>query len=145
MLVLATAGAVAVSTSDPVPRSGALEPTASQSNAPDSTRVAVFGRADLVEQRAQSGRPYLPFLTTPTLRAGLYELGAGAPDGQQPHDKDELYYVLAGSATLFADGDRQSVSEGDVVFIAAHVEHRFEDISEDLSLLVFFSEAEPAS
>ncbi len=110
---------------------------------PDSSRVAVFARADLEDQRASSNRPYLPFLTTPTLRAGLYELSAGSNDGQQPHDKDELYYVLEGAATLFADGERQPVKSGDVVFIAAHVEHRFEDITQNLSLLVFFSEAEP--
>lgn len=121
--------------SQPVPQSTVSEP--------DSTRVAVFARTDLEAARVESGRPYLPFLTTPTLRAGLYELGAGADDGQQPHDKDELYYVLAGSATLFADGERQSITQGDVVFIAAHVEHRFEDITDDLSLLVFFSEAGP--
>ena len=125
-----------MSASDSLPLSAQTEP--------DSTRVAVFSRGDLEAERASRQRPYLPFLTTPTLRAGLYELGAGADDGQQPHDKDELYYVLAGGATLFADGARQEVREGDVVFIAAHVEHRFEDITDDLSLLVFFSEAEPA-
>lgn len=109
----------------------------------DSSRVAVFHRADLEARRADAGRPYLPFLSVPTLRAGLYEIPAGGEDGQQPHDQDELYYVLEGAAVLDADGTRQSVSAGDVIFVAAHVEHRFVDITEDLSILVFFSTADP--
>ncbi len=132
---LTTAGVLAVSGSESIPQTPTAEP--------DSTRVAVFARAELEAQRAESGRPYLPFLSVPTLRAGLYELGVGTEDGQQHHDKAELYYVLSGTGTLFADGERRPVGEGDVIFIAAHVEHRFEDITDDLSLLVFFSEADP--
>lgn len=103
----------------------------------------VFQRADLAAQLEASGRAYLPFLNEPTLRAGLYALPADDVDGQQPHDKDEVYYVMQGRSGMTIDGEAYTVEPGSVIFVAARAEHRFHDIEEDLQLLVFFSEAEP--
>lgn len=103
----------------------------------------VFVLDELRERLAASGRPYLPFLNEPTLRTGLYALPAGGEDRQEPHDKDEVYYVIQGRATLSIDGEDHAVQPGAVIFVAAHVPHRFHDIAEDLEVLVFFSEAEP--
>jgi len=36
-------------------------------------------------------------------------------------------------------GERRPVRPGSIVFVAKEVEHRFVDIEEDLSLLVFFA------
>ena len=106
---------------------------------------AVFYLDDLTTQREASGRPYLPFLTLPTLRAGLYALPAGGTDRQQPHDKDELYYVAEGRAAITIGKTEYALRPGAVIFVAAGATHRFHDIEEDLQLLVFFSEADPAS
>ena len=103
----------------------------------------VFQLADLVAQLEASGRAYLPFLTAPTLRTGLYALPAGGVDRQQPHGKDEVYYVIKGRSGMTIDGEAYTVAPGDVIFVAAQAEHRFHDIKEDLHLLVFFSEADP--
>jgi quercetin dioxygenase-like cupin family protein len=111
--------------------------------APAKDPGQVFRLADLVAQREASGRPYLPFLTVPTLRTGLYVLPAGGVDGQQPHGKDEVYYVIQGRSGMTIDGEAYTVAPGDVIFVAAQAEHRFHDIEEDLHLLVFFSEADP--
>ena len=103
----------------------------------------VFQLAGLVAQLEESGRAYLPFLTVPTLRTGLYALPAGGVDGQQPHGKDEVYYVIKGRSGMTIDGEEYTIEPGAVIFVAAQAEHRFHDIEEDLLLLVFFSEAEP--
>ncbi len=105
--------------------------------------VAFYEHAALQAERAASGRPYLPFLTVPTMRAGLYELAAGAEDGQQPHGRDELYYVVEGRSRFTAGSETTDVGPGSVLFVAADVEHRFHDITESLSIVVFFSEVEP--
>lgn len=102
----------------------------------------VFQLADLVTQLEGSGRNYLPFLNEPTLRTGLYALPAGGTDEQQPHDKDEVYYVISGRAAITIGDEVFDVEPGSVIFVAAHMTHRFHDITEDLQLLVFFSEAE---
>lgn len=113
--------------------------------AQEPSGVAFFEHADLQVERAATGRPYLPFLSVPTMRAGLYELAAGSEDGQQPHERDELYYVVEGNGRFTAAGETTDVGPGSVLFVAADVEHRFHDISSDLSIVVFFSEADPGA
>jgi len=76
------------------------------------------------------------------MSAGLYVLAAGANDPQKPHNQDELYYVIRGRARMKGKDEDQEVSAGSVIFVAAKVEHRFYDISEELTVLVFFAPAE---
>jgi quercetin dioxygenase-like cupin family protein len=76
------------------------------------------------------------------MSAGLYVLAAGATDAQKPHHEDEMYYVVRGKGRFRAGSDDQEVSAGSVLFVAAEVEHRFHDITEELAVLVFFAPAE---
>lgn len=98
---------------------------------------ATFNVFGLATRRAAVGR-YAEFLRAPTLHAGLYELEVGAVDHQKPHDDDEIYYVISGRASFIVEGRNQPVQPGDVIYVAAGEEHRFEDIEEDLKLLVVF-------
>lgn len=74
-----------------------------------------------------------------SLNMGVYALPSGGVDQQRPHDLDETYFVLSGTATLVADGDSSAIEAGSVLFVRAGVEHQFVDIADDLELLVFFS------
>ena len=103
---------------------------------------AVFSLDSLVAKLKESEQSYLPFLTVPTLRAGLYTLPAGGTDHQEPHDRDEVYYVIEGRSRMTIDGKQYALKPGDVIFVEAHAVHRFYDIVEPLLLLVLFSEAE---
>lgn len=96
----------------------------------------------LLEDRRRSDKRYLEFLRIPAMSAGVYVLAAGATDPQKPHQEDEMYYVARGQARMRSGGDDQAVSEGSVIFVAANVEHRFYDITEELVVLVFFAPAE---
>jgi mannose-6-phosphate isomerase-like protein (cupin superfamily) len=96
----------------------------------------------LAAERAATGNPYLEFLRVASLSAGIYVLPAGGLDEQTPHGQDELYYVVGGRARMRAGGEDRSLEPGAVVFVAAHVEHRFYDIQEELTVLVFFAPAE---
>lgn len=107
---------------------------------PDTTpTLLAFAYADIAQQRRASGESYLQFINAGSLSLGLYELAAGAADPQQPHAEDEVYYVVAGRAKITVDGTARDVTPGDSIFVAAHAAHRFHDIAEDLSLLVFFA------
>jgi len=97
---------------------------------------------DLAALRGASGRPYLEFIQTPDLSVGLYVLRAGQPDLQQPHTEDEVYYVISGRAEVTVGDDERPVGPGSIVFVGAHVPHRFHDIAEDLTLFVVFGPAE---
>ncbi len=101
-----------------------------------------FELADLLAERERAGQLYLEFLKVPTLRVGIYALPAGGTDPQQPHAEDEVYYVLSGRARIRVGEEERPVETGTVVYVAKEVEHRFFEIAEDLTLLVFFAPAE---
>jgi mannose-6-phosphate isomerase-like protein (cupin superfamily) len=59
-------------------------------------------------------------------------------DPQQPHTRDEIYFVATGSGEYVCGGSRQTFGPTDLLFAAAGVEHRFEVFSDDLTLWVLF-------
>ncbi|MEJ2090326.1 MAG: cupin domain-containing protein [Gammaproteobacteria bacterium] len=56
------------------------------------------------------------------------------PNEQTPHTQDEIYAIIRGRGVLVHDGRRDSFESGDLLFVAAGVEHHYEDFSEDLAL-----------
>ncbi|WP_221406586.1 cupin domain-containing protein [Roseivirga sp. 4D4] len=95
--------------------------------------------ASLEKELKSGNRRYLPFLNVDKLRTGLYVLPAGAEDTQQPHEHDEVYYILSGKAKFVAGQNETEVQEGAVLYVKANIEHRFSEIEEELKVLVFFS------
>ncbi len=59
-------------------------------------------------------------------------------DIQTPHDQDELYFIYSGHGEIVVAGERHQFEPGMVFFVAAHVEHRFENFSPDFSTWVVF-------
>lgn len=59
-------------------------------------------------------------------------------DRQTPHRRDELYAVVAGRGQFFCGGERRPFEPGEVLFVPAGAEHRFEEFSEDFCTWVFF-------
>ncbi len=72
---------------------------------------------------------------------GTFEARWYAPRGtdpQTPHTRDEAYVVVRGRGTFFCDGQRAPFGPGDMLWVPARAEHRFEDFSDDLSVWVIF-------
>lgn len=59
-------------------------------------------------------------------------------DPQSPHAQDELYIVISGSGEFYNDGITKPFQTGDVLFVPAGVEHRFEKFTEDFKTWVIF-------
>lgn len=74
---------------------------------------------------------------TDRLQVGVYLLETPEPDRQQPHEWDELYFVLEGSGTLDVEGEKHPLGEGAAAFVAARAAHRFEDYERIVLLVVF--------
>ena len=101
-----------------------------------------FDFSSLAKDQAGGSNPYLEFLRVPAMSAGIYVLPAGGTDRQTPHKEDEMYYVIRGRGRMKAGSQDQAVHEGSMIFVAGGVEHRFYDIVEDITILVFFAPAE---
>ena len=59
-------------------------------------------------------------------------------DSQQPHERDEVYVVIAGHGVFNNGGNRHDFSVGDFIFVKAGVSHRFEKFSDDFATWVIF-------
>src|SRR4051812_28129019 len=104
--------------------------------------MQTFELADLLEQHREGGKLWMEFLRVPSLSAGIYRLPAGSADPQKPHTEDEVYYVISGAGSFTCEGETIPASAGSTIYVAAHAEHRFHDITEDLTILVLFAPAE---
>lgn len=82
------------------------------------------------------GKPFVELL-----RRGSLLVEAFAPRGvdtQKPHRQDELYVVMRGRAQFVHGTERSPVQPGDLLFVPAGMEHRFEEFSEDFAVWVAF-------
>ena len=59
-------------------------------------------------------------------------------DPQQPHTRDEIYFVAAGSGEYVCGDTRTAFGPTDLLFAAAGMIHRFENFTEDLVVWVLF-------
>jgi mannose-6-phosphate isomerase-like protein (cupin superfamily) len=55
------------------------------------------------------------------------------PSHQTPHAQDEIYFIIRGRGVLIHDSKRDRFQSGDLLFVAAGIEHQFEDITQDLA------------
>jgi mannose-6-phosphate isomerase-like protein (cupin superfamily) len=97
------------------------------------TRVTV---AEAEAQPLPPGRLSARVLDTPVLEARWYR--PPNPDPQTPHDRDELYVVVAGHGEFVRATTRVRFAPGDLLFVAAGEMHRFENHAPDTAVWVIF-------
>jgi len=57
---------------------------------------------------------------------------------QTPHERDELYFIAAGSGRYRVGDAVTAVGAGDLLFAAAHTAHGFEDFTDDFAVWIIF-------
>jgi len=75
------------------------------------------------------------------LRHGTLTVKLYAPRGkdpQTPHTRDEIYVIISGTGRFSRGKENISFAPGDVLFVAAGEEHRFEEFGDDFATWVFF-------
>lgn len=105
----------------------------------------IWSHSELEKELQTGDVPFYSFIDTKTMKVEIYEIPAGAVDLQTPHDLDELYYIASGRSKFKSESGIAEVKTGDIIFVKAHEPHRFLDITEDLTAIVFFSKMEPSS
>ncbi len=82
------------------------------------------------------GEQFVELFRHGTLSVELY--APRRTDPQSPHSRDEVYAVVQGSGWFRNGPERHRFERGDVLFVPARVDHRFEEFSDDLVVWVFF-------
>ena len=102
-----------------------------------SSRVVHVGLADaLTIGPPPAGNLAVPIFSHGSLVVELYT--PKDQDPQQPHTRDEIYFVVRGHGLFFDGEQRHAVSPGAFLFVPAGQLHRFEDFSSDFVVWVAF-------
>jgi mannose-6-phosphate isomerase-like protein (cupin superfamily) len=104
--------------------------------------MQTFPLDDLLRRHGESGSLWMEFLRVPAMSAGIYCLLAGTDDPQGPHNEDEVYYIVAGHGKFTCEGRSVDAVPGTTIYVPARADHRFHDITQDLTILVIFAPAE---
>lgn len=80
--------------------------------------------------------PFMEVFRHGSLRVEIYR--PDKIDHQQAHTRDEIYVIASGSGYFINGEQSQKFETGEVLFVPAGTEHRFESFTEDFSTWVFF-------
>ncbi len=100
------------------------------------TKLWYTNAAEAVDQLIKGEKTFVKLLEHGSMYIEYY--APELEDHQTPHDQDEVYVIHQGDGIFFNNGLRHTFEAGDVLFVPAGVEHRFEEFSEDFATWVIF-------
>lgn len=80
--------------------------------------------------------PFMQVMKHQSMNVEIYK--PDRVDLQQPHVQDELYVIISGTGNFYNNGIITDFKPGDVLFVPAGIEHRFENFTDDFSTWVIF-------
>jgi mannose-6-phosphate isomerase-like protein (cupin superfamily) len=112
-----------------------MKPEKNYTLSKDRRRVTI---ADALESvaRIKEGIPSAFCFEHGTLQVKMYR--PAGQDTQRPHARDEIYVIARGSGWFVNGDERHPFQTGDVLFVPAGVEHRFEEFTDDFCVWVMF-------
>jgi len=99
-----------------------------------SSQITIPQAAEALLQNAP-----LPFVKL--MEHGTMSIEYYAPvgeDKQTPHRQDEIYVVVRGTGFFNRNNEKIAFGPGDVLFVPAGIEHRFENFTDDFATWVIF-------
>ncbi len=91
-----------------------------------------------IKKIKKSSMYFHTFINKPSLAAGVLVLKPGEEDTQEPHDSDEIYYVISGDGFLKIKDKDYKVVKDKLFFVAKDVKHYFHGNKKELTVLYFF-------
>jgi mannose-6-phosphate isomerase-like protein (cupin superfamily) len=95
---------------------------------------------------ARLGKPRQEIFTN-LMKNGTMQVQYYAPkksEACQAKERDEIFVIASGFTTFYRNGERMPCKAGDVLFVAAGIERRFENFTEDFAAWVVQYEDVPA-
>lgn len=106
-----------------------------QPTLPDRWKFSTAEALEILENQAE-GKLLATLLERKKMYVEIYR--PDKIDHQIAHSQDEIYVIISGSGAFFNNGIRSLFAAGDLIFVPAGVEHRFEDFTDDFSTWVIF-------
>jgi mannose-6-phosphate isomerase-like protein (cupin superfamily) len=100
----------------------------------NNKKAGLLEAIELLKQ--ETGKPF-----TVLMKHGTMSVEYFSPqkiDSQTPHRQDELYVIVRGHGQFNRNGEKLDCKAGDVLFVPAGMEHRFENFSDDFATWVIF-------
>lgn len=97
-----------------------------------------FDLTTYFEKIKKSNSYFQTFINRDSLAAGVLVLQPEEEDTQEPHDSDEVYFIISGDGFLKIKNKDYKVSKDKLFFVAKDIEHYFHGNKKELKVLYFF-------
>lgn len=97
-----------------------------------------FDAIEYLNKLKKNNSYFHTFINKKSLAVGVIFLKPGENDTQEPHDSDEIYYILDGNGFLQINDKSHRIKKEEIYFVAKDVPHHFYGNTKNLSVLYFF-------
>ena len=97
-----------------------------------------FDLSTYLEKIKNGGNYFHTFINRQSLATGVLLLQPGEEDTQEPHESDEVYFVISGDGFLRIKDKDYKVSKDKLFFVAKDIPHHFHGNTKELKVLYFF-------
>ena len=97
-----------------------------------------FNVNQYIEKINNQGTYFHTFINRKSLAVGILVLQPGQKDTQEPHENDEVYFIIKGDGFLKINKKDYSISKNKLYFVAKNTEHFFHSNNTELVALYFF-------
>jgi len=97
-----------------------------------------FDLSTYLDKIKKSDNYFHTFINRDSLAAGVLVLQSGERDTQEPHQSDEVYFIISGDGFLKIKNKDYKISKDKLFFVAKNVEHFFHGNTKELKVLYFF-------
>ena len=91
-----------------------------------------------IEKIKKSNEYFDTFINTQNLAAGVLVLQPEEEDTQEPHESDEVYFIIKGDGFLKIKNKDYAVEPNKMYFVAKNLKHFFYGNKRELVVLYFF-------
>ena len=93
---------------------------------------------EYIEKIKNSSGYFHTFINRDTLAAGVLVLEPGEKDTQEPHQSDEVYFIIKGDGYLRINDKDYPVESNKMYFVGREIPHYFHKNTKELIVLYFF-------
>ena len=97
-----------------------------------------FNLRDNLDKIKKSDSYFHTFINKDSLATGILILKPGEKDTQEPHESDEVYFIISGNGFLKIKNKDYKISKDKLFFVGKDVPHYFHSNTKELKVLYFF-------